>query len=231
MADSIQFGSRKISYVVKYSNRKTLGITVTPEMQVQVNAPLSASPEKVAAMVIKKAPWIIKQLNYFLPFHPKTPARRYINGETHLYLGRQYQLKITVGKTDLLSFKGRYMQVQHKPNSKPADIIKVWYKERAKRLLPEIAEPLIQQFAKYGVEPSSIYLYQMPTRWGSCSPKGRILLNPELLQAPKGCIEYVIIHELCHLVHRYHNDKFFQLQSQHMPDWEKWKQRLEKLLA
>jgi predicted metal-dependent hydrolase len=71
----------------------------------------------------------------------------------------------------------------------------------------------------------------MPTRWGSCTPKGKIILNPELIKAPKGCIEYVIIHELCHLVHHDHTQKFIDLQTKEMQDWEKWKNKLEKLLA
>jgi predicted SprT family Zn-dependent metalloprotease len=71
----------------------------------------------------------------------------------------------------------------------------------------------------------------MPTRWGSCTPKGKIILNPELIKAPKGCIEYVIIHELCHLIHHDHTQKFLDLQTKEMKDWEKWKMKLEKLLA
>jgi predicted metal-dependent hydrolase len=81
------------------------------------------------------------------------------------------------------------------------------------------------------VKPTGIYLQNMPTRWGSCTPNGKVILNPELIKAPKRCIEYVIIHELCHLVHHDHTQKFFALQKNMMPDWVKWKSRLEKLLA
>ena len=94
-----------------------------------------------------------------------------------------------------------------------------------------IAAPLIDKFKKHKVEPSSIVLRDMPTRWGSCTPKGKIILNPELIKAPKGCIEYVIIHELCHLIHHDHTQKFLDLQTKEMKDWEKWKMKLEKLLA
>jgi hypothetical protein len=71
----------------------------------------------------------------------------------------------------------------------------------------------------------------MPTRWGSCTAKGRIILNPELIKAPKACIEYVIVHELCHLVHHDHTQRFLDLQTKEMPEWEKWKNKLERLLA
>ena len=71
----------------------------------------------------------------------------------------------------------------------------------------------------------------MHYRWGSCSPKGRILLNPELIKAPKACIEYVIVHELCHLVYQDHTKAFFDLQEREFPEWKKWKTKLEQLLA
>lgn len=226
-----QYGSRTIAYQLEYRDRKTLGITVTPDMKVVVKTPQGASMERIQSVLITKAPWIIRQLNFFLPFHPKTPARRYVNGETHLYLGRQYQLRLRKSAVNRISFEGRYMVVQYKPHTLPVNIIKNWFHERAKLKFGELAEPLIVKFFKYNVKPSGIYLQHMPTRWGSCTPNGRIILNPELLQAPKACIEYVIIHELCHLVYRHHNEKFFQLQQKEMPDWEKWKARLEKMLS
>lgn len=71
----------------------------------------------------------------------------------------------------------------------------------------------------------------MPTRWGSCTPKGKVILNPELIKAPKGIIEYVIIHELCHLIHHNHTKSLYDLQEKIMPDWKKWKERLETSLT
>jgi len=94
--------------------------------------------------------------------------------------------------------------------------------------------PLIDSFAtrhKFSILHSQFLIREMPTRWGSCTPKGKIILNPELVKAPKGCIEYVIIHELCHLIHHDHTQKFINLQTKEMKDWEKWKMKLERLLA
>lgn len=97
--------------------------------------------------------------------------------------------------------------------------------------IEEYPTTYIQQFEKYGVKPSEIVIRKMPTRLGSCTPKGKIILNPELIKAPKGCIEYVIVHELCHLVHHNHTQKFIELQKKEFPHWEKWKAKLEQLLA
>jgi hypothetical protein len=116
-------------------------------------------------------------------------------------------------------------------NQKVKELVNNWYKAQAKTKFDLYARPLIERFKKYNVEPSGVVLRDMPTRWGSCTPGGKIILNPELIKAPKGCIEYVIVHELCHLVHHDHTQKFIDLQTNEMPDWEKWKTRLETLLA
>ena len=231
MIDFIHFGSKKIDFNLIFSDRKTLGITITPDMEVLVKAPLEASIEKIKEKIKKKAAWIIRKQNFFLSFHPKMPARRYVSGETHLYLGRQYQLKIVVGKKNEVKYKGRFIEVITKDKSQTKQLMKQWYRERAKLKFAEIAEPIIQRFKKYNVEPKALYVQEMSARWGSCTPKGKIILNPELIKAPKACIEYVIVHELCHLVHYDHTQKFIDLQSKEMPDWEKWKEKLERVMA
>lgn len=231
MTGAIQFGSRTIDFRLEYSDRKSLGITVTPEMQVLVKAPADTSMEKVKEKIKKKAPWIIKQQSFFLSFQPKTPERKYASGETHLYLGKQYRLQIQIGNDESVKLKGKFIEVVAREKSRAKALLHVWYLQHARTRFHVIAEPLIDKFKKYQVEPSAIVLREMPTRWGSCTAKGKIILNPELIKAPKGCIEYVIIHELCHLIHHDHTQKFIDLQTKEIKDWEKWKMKLEMLLA
>lgn len=231
MIGVIQFGSKQIDFQLEYSNRKSLGITVTPEMNVLVKAPSETSIEKVKEKLQKKAPWIIKQQSFFLSFEPKTPARKFISGETHLYLGRQYRLQVLSGKTESVKLKGKFLEVVARDKIRAKQLVGEWYLQNARIRFHTIAKPLIEKFRKHKVKPNSIVLRTMPTRWGSCTPKGKIILNPELVKAPKGCIEYVIIHELCHLVHHDHTQKFLDLQTKEMRDWEKWKMKLEKILA
>ncbi len=231
MIDQIEFGSITIIYTLEYSERKTLGITVTPDMNVLVRAPLDASRDKIRDKLKTKAPWIIKQKSFFLSFHPKTPERKYISGETHLYLGRQYRLKIILGSTESVKLKGKFIEVTTLDKSNVPSLMKTWYLERARHKFNILAIPLKAQFSKYNVNPSSIKLRNMSSRWGSCTPKGKIILNPELIKAPKRCIEYVIIHELCHLVHHDHTQKFIDLQTKEMPDWSKWKSKLENIMV
>jgi predicted metal-dependent hydrolase len=227
----IEFGSKTIAYNVIFSERSTLGITVDPEMDVLVKAPLGTALEKIAEKVRKKTPWILKQQHYFLSFYPKITKRNYVSGETHFYMGRQYLLKVTISPKSEVKYKGALIEVFTPDVSKSEELVKSWYRERAKIKFAEIAEPIIQRFKKYDVEPSALYIQEMAKRWGSCTPKGKIILNPELIKAPKACIEYVITHELCHLVHHDHTQKFVDLQTKEMPDWEKWKNKLEMLLA
>ena len=231
MIEAIEFGSKTIYFHLEYSDRKSLGITVTPEMEVLVKAPVDTSVEIVKEKIRKKAPWIIKQQSFFLSFQPKTPLRKYVSGETHLYLGKQYRLQIHIGNEESVKLKGKFIEVTASEKSRTKDLLNSWYLQHARIKFHAIAQPLIDKFKKYEVVPSSIVLREMPTRWGSCTPKGKIILNPELIKAPKACIEYVIIHELCHLIHHDHTQKFIDLQTKEMKDWEKWKMKLEKLLA
>lgn len=231
MKSAIQFGSKKIDFHLEYSNRKTLGITVKPDLSVMVRAPVDTSLEKVEEKLRKKASWIIRQQSFFLTFHPKTPAKKFVGGETHLYLGRQYRLSIVQTKLESVKLKGKFIEVATLDKLRVRQLVNDWYLSNARTRFRSIAQPIIDRFKFYEVEPSSIVLREMPTRWGSCTPKGKIILNPELIKAPKGCIEYVIIHELCHLVHHSHNQKFIELQDKEMPNWEKWKFKLEKDLS
>ena len=238
MIDFIEYGSKRIDFRLEYSDRKTLGITVTPDLDVLVKAPIDTTVDAVKEKLRKKAPWIIRQLSFFLSFHPKLTDRKYVGGETHLYLGRQYRLKIRPDEVNTLSvkvkLKGRFLEVYPGNKENVKGLVEDWYLLKAKERFQKIAEPLFESFTtKHNLTNSSYYLSirNMPTRWGSCTSKGRIILNPELIKAPRACIEYVIIHELCHLVYYDHTQKFIDLQTREMPDWEKWKLKLEKLLA
>lgn len=231
--EKIIYGKSVIEFNITYSDRKTLGITVNPDLSINIKAPLNSKKEDIFKIVEKRAPWILEQKRFFLSFEPRRKEYLYKSGETHYYLGRQYLLKIVEGKAEDVFYKGRYLLIETNDKS-PLNVKKLldrWYRDRAKIKFAEIAEPLIQQFKKYEVEPNNLYIQNMKFRWGSCSAKGNIILNPELIKAPKPCIEYVIIHELCHLIHPNHSKAFFQLQSREMLDWEKWKGKLEYFLA
>lgn len=231
MRSHIQFGSSRIEFELSYSDRKTLGITVNPDLEVVVCAPEDTSVEKIHAKVRKRASWILRQRDFFLTFHPRTPAKQFVSGETHLYAGKGYRLLIEKADAESVKLRGQFLTVFTRDRKNVKNQVVGWYAEKADRKLRLLALPLIANFRKYNVEPKELVLRRMPQRWGSCTAKGKIILNPELVKAPNGCIEYVIIHELCHLLHHDHTQRFIDLQTKEMPDWAKWKAKLEKLLA
>jgi predicted metal-dependent hydrolase len=136
--------------------------------------------------------------------------------------------------SETVKLKGPFLEVWTKDNSKVKGLVDNWYLEKAIDKIKPIAHQLFDNFIvrnNLSLITFNLSLRSMPTRWGSCTPKGKIILNPELIKAPKGCIEYVIIHELCHLIDHDHSQKFLDLQTKEMKDWEKWKMKLERLLA
>lgn len=226
---SVTWGSRELSFTLERTSRKTLSIQVHPDLAIRVLAPEDTPLSLIQEKVRQKAPWILKQQGYFLSFHPLRPPRRYVSGETHLYLGRQYRLLLHEATTSAVKLRGPYLHVWSP--SLQADAIQAqldaWYRQHATRHFQQAVETVLPKFKAYDLPAFHLRIQKMEKRWGSCSSSGRITLNLELMQAPKGCIEYVVAHELCHLIHPNHTQQFFQLLSTVMADWSHWKGRLE----
>ncbi len=230
---SVVYGKQKIEYALLFAARKTLGIKVFPDGKVVVSAPENSMENEISGKVHGRARWILRQQKQFAIYQPKTPKRTYRAGETHLFLGRQYKLRLLEGKPNEAKLIHGQFLVTTKENSseKVEDIMKSWYRQHAEIIFSKILDSAFSKFARYKIPFPEIQIKQMEKRWGSCTPSGKILLNLELIKAPRGSIEYVIIHELCHLVHHGHNKDFMKLQEKMMPDWRKWKERLEYCLA
>lgn len=231
---TVQFGSQTIEFKLQYSRRKTLGISVLPDLSVIVTAPDNTSDdlEKIKAKVQEKSAWILRQQAKFSKFLPKQPARRFVSGETHLYLGRQYRLKLLEGTPESVKLKSGYLFVtteDREDKEKVEKMVEAWYAERARNLFAKKLTAAWEKFKRYELTKPPFRLRRMTKRWGTCSPTGIINLNPELIKTPSSCIEYVIVHELCHLIHPFHDQKFFRLLQRMMPDWENRKARLERL--
>ena len=230
MTDKCNWGEHEINYAITYSNRSTIGILVMPNKEVHIKAPEGSELTLIREKVYKRAGWILKQWRYFDAFGEPSPPKMYLSGESHSYLGRQYMLKVVDGEENRAKYKGRYFEVVCSDRANVAQLMKAWYKERAKVKFAEIAKPIIARFSKYGVEPCSLTIQEMNNRWGSCTVKGKITLNTELIKAPKPCVEYVITHELCHLIHHDHTKAFFELLETEMHDWKRWKNKLEQYM-
>lgn len=230
----LQYGAEKIDYEVLPSpRRRTLGIEVHPDLRVVVRVPPGFDPDLVAARMGRRAKWISRQIERFRRFSPRTPPRHYVAGETHLYLGRQYRLKLMRGEVEGVKLMQGFIRISSNSDLSPVrvgELLRRWYRERARGLFDELLDERWDFFTRLGYTRPSVSVRTMSHRWGSLSRAGRMTLNSNLVRAPKACIEYVVLHELCHLVHKHHGPNFYRMLGKLMPDWEKRKQRLEQAL-
>ncbi|WAK04523.1 M48 family metallopeptidase [Methylobacter sp. YRD-M1] len=231
---SVLFGETEIRFSLNFVDRKTLAIHVYPDGGVNVDAPLSAELEKIYDKVKKRSLWILKQQRQFAAYPPALPARRYVSGETHRYLGRQYRLKIMAGDSETVKLTRGSLQVetQHPQGSlRVQRLLQTWYRSKALTVFTERYAQCVQYVERLGIyHNKGFQLRFMSKRWGSCTGKGTIILNPELIAAPKDCIDYVIIHELCHLKEHNHGQAFYRLLNAVLEDWEFRRKRLNEMV-
>lgn len=226
----VNFGSEKILFSLEFRNRKSLGISVHPDLSVLVVAPTGQSLDKISAKVKKRAPWILRQKHYFSKFLPKQPPRKFVSGETHKYLGKQYRLKVLARKKDHVALKRGFIivSISHRKDSREIHaLLNSWYRQQAEKHFAESLDRCLPLFRKLNLKIPIIKLKRMAKRWGSCTSNGVIYLNPDLIRAPKKCIDYVLVHELCHLKVRDHSKQYYRLLKKVMPDWEERKSTLE----
>ena len=221
-------------YRLSFAQRRTLAISVLPDGSIEVVAPLGTDIDKIRRRVGARLGWIVRQQAFFGQFAPRTPERRYVGGETHLYLGRRYRLKLGRGPENWVGLNsGRlFVVTPHSPDPGCIrDAVLAWYRRRAEVKLPERLEFTLQRLAHLDIREPELRIRPLRSRWGSMSSHARLTLNVDLIKAPTSSIDYVITHELCHLAHPDHGPAFYRLLGRVLPDWEQRKQRLERLLA
>lgn len=229
---TLTYGRDTIRYEVRFlASRQTLAIEVHPDSHVLVRAPLGCPESVIAERLHKRAGWITRQLAEFERYRPRTPVRQYVSGESHLYLGRQYRLKVTHGDTAGVKLARGQLLVSLPGNPDPGRVkalLNRWYLDRARTVFSGVLDASLLHFKD--LECPRLIVRAMHSRWGSLSRAGSMTMNVNLVRAPRPCIEYVVIHELCHTTHRDHDTRFFKLLGQLMPDWEQRKHRLEGAL-
>jgi predicted metal-dependent hydrolase len=230
----VQFGRKQIEYRLGYSPRKTLGIDVHPDLSVVVTAPNGSTDEAVEQRVKKRAAWIVQQQRFFETYLPTLPPRRYVSGESHRYLGRQYRLRVHQADADGVKMARGQINVGLTDTSKKErvrSLVTAWFRRRAEAVFGEVFAGCSVQAERQKIQPSGFQIRKMTNRWGSCTAEGHILLNPDLIVAPLPCIEYVVVHELCHLREHNHGTGFYRLLTAMMPDWERRRERLNLCVA
>src|SRR5574341_36697 len=216
----LQFGAKQIPYRLHRAGVKRLRIVVSPDLTVDAHAPLGVDERRVHAAVLKKAPWIAKVLDKLESYHPLPTLKKYVSGETFVYLGRQYRLKVTDGTKKVAKLNGRFLQVEISDKNRAKRVkqaVRDWYRSRAAEVFRRYIDKCYAIASRHGVPIPSLSVRTMRRRWGSCSGAKRITLNLNLVQVPVHCVEYVIMHELCHLRYSNHSRQFYSLLNRCQP--------------
>ena len=227
----------------KKTARKVI-IKVHPDQRVVATVPHDASDDAIQDAMRKRARWIWQSIDEFAKQKDTVLPKRYVSGETQFYLGKRYVLKVIVDAEQVPSVKlsrGKLnVTIKHEiskdttPDSQESREVKVkplidkWYQHKAKAIFHErLAELLTKTTWVTGIP--SFRVMAMKKQWGSCSTKGNLMLNPHLVKAPKECIDYVILHELCHIAEHNHSERFWRLLTQVMPNWKEVKAKLDDM--
>ena len=206
---------------------KNISLKVKPSCEVSLTVPLLTEEKYIKHILKKRQGWIEEKIAFFQSYKQKD-KKKYVSGESFNYLGKRYRLKVIASETESVKLLRGYIQLRVKDKSdheKKEQFLDNWYRDKAYLYFLKIMkqyEPLVKKGVK------SLKVRKMKSRWGSCNPsKGYINLNTELIKKPRSCVEYVIFHELTHLIHHNHSRAFYNYLNTYMPDWKRRKERLE----
>lgn len=230
---NISYGNENIEFFVERKNIKNVNLNVNPDSSVIVRANENVPIEFIESFVKSKSRWILNNQSYFNKVKiENTNKREFVSGESIKYLGKQYRLKVFKSDTESVKYLRGYICLYIKDINnlkKKKKLFETWIDDRCKVIFEEIFNAVYIKLSKYGVPRPSIKIRNMKSRWGSCiKDKETIILNKELIKAPKYCIEYVVLHELIHFIYTDHNNKFYEFLSVIMPDWKERKKILDE---
>ncbi|WP_029452423.1 M48 family metallopeptidase [Clostridium algidicarnis] len=229
MKESFVYKDEKIEYEIIYSKRKTMEISIKPPDKITVRVPMRLPKYKIIERLTEKGDWILKHLNNFKAIDYKPINREFINGEKLLYLGREYNLIIYedyLRKKPEVYIEEGHIVVRLKENNK-ADVeksLELWYRKEA---LNYILGSIKQYEKIFNKKSKDIVVKEQKKRWGSCTYDNRLLFNWRCVMASPQAIDYVILHEMCHIVHKDHSKNFWNLVESIMPSYKEEKQWLK----
>ncbi len=226
----IILGSRTIAYTIRYSKRaQRVSFRISPAKGLQVVLPEDYPTQNIDFLLRRRQDWILKHLALAEEVKETIPERHYRHGELLPFLGDAYPLEVSQStndkRTSVRHQAGRFwvtLQTDVVPNDFPAATriaLETWYRQQANLYIPSRTYDLAEQ---HGFTVQKITIRGQKTRWGSCSSNGNLNFNWRLMLAPPGAIDYVIIHELCHLREMNHSAKFWALVEQYCPDYRYW---------
>ena len=228
-SSAVTWGGTKLPYNIRRSARrkKTVAVTVGPDGDVLIVAPPHLSTDELDGIVTQKAEWIVRRLRNTQVHGPGLSEREFVSGESVLYLGRHYRLKVHPEDGREAKLRGGWLHVHAAPGPQQRtdvrDGVIAWFRRHASERLPERVEVWR---SKIGVPMPPIIVSDQQKRWGSCDRSGTIRLNWRIIQAPMRLVDYVVVHELVHLRHRGHDREYWQALGRVMPDYERRREDL-----
>ncbi len=220
-------------YKVVFSRRRSISIIVSPDKGVTVRAPNRTSLRSVEEYVLKKSGWIKKHLDSFSELKRIRHDKKYIDGEHHMLLGRELNLKITRSAGPFVSQHDNIIEVclDRVDDSERVKLhLERWYSIKASEYITKKLNEILSKYQEYRFSPSKVAVRPLKSRWGSCTSKGKITINADLVKLDEIFTEYVIIHELCHLRHHNHSIQYYKLLSELFPDWKRIRSELRKYI-
>lgn len=223
----LQLGNIEVLVVRKPIKNLHLSV-LPPTGHVRVTSPEGMNDDAIRTLIATRLPWIKKHQGKFVGQERQT-KRDYVSGESHYFFGGRYRLELIYkDEVPAVYLKGKNKIIlQVRPNSSSAkrhEVMTQWYREQ---LRPVVADMIAKWEQNIGVQARHWNIRQMKTRWGTCNHRrGRILLNLELAKKPRECVEYVVVHELLHMLEKKHNDRFVELMTKHVPKWRSIKDDL-----
>ncbi|MBI2414639.1 M48 family metallopeptidase [candidate division WWE3 bacterium] len=228
--NSIKYLDKIIEFETFYSDRlKTIKISIDPSKKIRVYAPKNTPVINMGEIVKNKGMWILKKFSYFDSLNVEPKNLEFKNGETHFYLGVAYVLNIVQGTATKVYLEDKKLVVVSTNFTNELftkKLIDNWYWENAKTLFENELNNKFLEFNVYNLAKPIMTVERLKKKWGQCSSKGHIKLNKELVKLPLECLNYVIVHELCHLIEHNHSPRFYKLLGKHYPDWKKQKEKL-----
>jgi len=209
---------KDIQYTLQRSNRKTASIYIERDGQVSVYVPEDLSKAQLEELLESKRKWIYRNMAEWHDLNATRVQREYVNGEGFLYLGRTYRLKLVEDQVHPLMLKDGYFCLRADNGSVPdADAaFKEFYREKAKRRIPE---RVAFYEDRMGVESKAVKVIDLKNRWASCSPGGNVNFHWKCMMAPPTVLDYIVVHELVHVIHPNHTDAFWNEVDKVMPDY------------
>lgn len=230
---TVEYGEKEIDFELERKDVKNINLNIRPDMSIMVSANENVPLNIIKDFVKDKGPWICKNMNYFKRFQSdKKSEMEYVSGESFKYLGRQYRLRVRESDEEMVKyFRGFiYLYVKDKDDFKRKEnLVNDWFNEKANIHFRDSLDRMFNLVKNYNIPKPNIKIRDMKTRWGSCYREDKIIiLNSELIKAPKHCIDYVVLHELIHFKYRNHDNRFYTLLTALMPDWERRKKILDE---